>query len=138
LRSKLPDGKRRHEFQANHGFRKFFKTACETAGVKPIVTETLMGHSTGISDSYYRPTQNELLDDYLKAVPFLTITNEAALKTQLEVLQANVITKEALESALREKTGIIDMLKETLADVSDRLTKVERLQNTQQNFTRTV
>jgi hypothetical protein len=26
-----------------------------------------MGHSTGISDSYYRATENELLEDYLKA-----------------------------------------------------------------------
>ncbi|MGA7370176.1 MAG: hypothetical protein WBX01_13690 [Nitrososphaeraceae archaeon] len=26
-------------------------------------------HSTGINDSYYRPTENDLLDDYLKVVP---------------------------------------------------------------------
>jgi hypothetical protein len=66
LRTKLAEGKRRHEFQANHEFRKFFKTTCETAGVKPIITEILMGHSTGISDSYYRPTENDLLEDNLK------------------------------------------------------------------------
>jgi hypothetical protein len=29
LRKKLEDGKRRHEFQADHGFRKWFKTRCE-------------------------------------------------------------------------------------------------------------
>ena len=76
LHTKLSAGKRRHEFQANHGFRKWFKMTCETAGVKPIVTETLRRHSVGISDSYYRPTEGELLDDYLKAVPFLTVANE--------------------------------------------------------------
>ena len=33
-----------------------------------------MGHSMGISDSYYRATENEFLEDYLKASPLLTIT----------------------------------------------------------------
>ena len=28
----------------------------------------------GISDSYYRSTENEFLEDYLKALPLLTIT----------------------------------------------------------------
>jgi integrase len=58
--------KRRHDFSV-HGFRKFFKTKAEIGGMKPINVETLMGHSTGISDSYYRPTENDLLDDYLKS-----------------------------------------------------------------------
>ena len=30
-------------------------------------------HSTGISDSYYRPTENDLLEDYLKVVDQLAI-----------------------------------------------------------------
>jgi hypothetical protein len=48
LRSKLPNGKRRHEFQADHGFRKFFKTHAEQV-MKPINVEILMSHSTGVS-----------------------------------------------------------------------------------------
>ena len=76
VRIKLELGKRRHEFQADHGFRKWFKTRCEIAGMRSINVETLMGHSIGISDSYYRPTEDELLDDYLKAIPFLTISDE--------------------------------------------------------------
>jgi hypothetical protein len=75
LRKKLEAGKRRHEFQADHGFRKWFKTRCEISGMKPINIEKLMGHSTGISDSYYRATENELLEDYLKSIEFLTISN---------------------------------------------------------------
>ena len=31
--------------------------------MKPIHIEILMGHSVGISDSYYRPTENELFQD---------------------------------------------------------------------------
>jgi hypothetical protein len=38
-------------------YRKWFKTRCEIAGMKPINIEKLMNHSTGISDSYYRATE---------------------------------------------------------------------------------
>jgi integrase len=77
--------KRRHEFSV-HGFRKFFKTTAENSGMKPINVETLMGHSTGISDSYYRPTEKDLLDDYLKAIPSLTISQEKQLRQKVEKL----------------------------------------------------
>ena len=36
--------------------------------------EIMMGHSIGISASYYRPLEREVLEDYLKAVPLLTIS----------------------------------------------------------------
>ncbi len=72
---------RRHEFSV-HGFRKYFKTKCELGGMKPINVETLMGHSTGISDSYYRPTENDLLDDYLKVVDQLSINDTRKLRAE--------------------------------------------------------
>ena len=59
LRKDLKEGKKRHEFATCHSFRKYFKTRCELAGVKPINIENLMGHSTGISDAYYRPSEND-------------------------------------------------------------------------------
>jgi hypothetical protein len=75
--------KRRHNFSV-HGFRKFFKTKAEIGGMKPINVETLMGHSTGISDSYYRPTEKELLDDYLKIVDNLTVRTEGTFKAEVK------------------------------------------------------
>lgn len=74
---------RRHEFSV-HGFRKYFKTRCELGGMKPINVETLMGHSTGISDSYYRPTENDLLDDYLKVVDQLMINDTRKLRAEAQ------------------------------------------------------
>ncbi len=71
--------KRRHEFSI-HSIRKFFKTRCELHGMKPINVETLMGHSTGISDSYYRPTERELLEEYVKVVPLLSISEVEEIK----------------------------------------------------------
>jgi hypothetical protein len=90
LRTKLSNGKKRHEFQTDHGFRKWFKTQSEISGMKPINVEILMGHSVGLSDSYYRATESELLEDYLKAIDLLTINEERAeliLFCKLNLLQ---------------------------------------------------
>jgi hypothetical protein len=56
--------------------------------MKPINIENLMGHSTGISDSYYRPTENDLLQDFLLCVDALTIEkDEKVLQKQVEQLR---------------------------------------------------
>jgi hypothetical protein len=111
IRMKLEFGKRRHEFQADHGFRKWFKTRCEIAGMRSINIEMLMGHSIGISNSYYRPTEDELLDDYLKAVSFLTISDEHRLQEQVNELSKKTHNNDYLVMAkMREKDEQISIL----------------------------
>jgi hypothetical protein len=120
LRKKLEQGKRRHEFQADHGFRKWFKTRCEISGMKPINIEKLMGHSTGISDSYYRATEGELLEDYLKAIDFLTISNENRLQKQMQdVVEQSKINNDIVKSQLYEKEQAITNLTERNSSTTD-------------------
>ena len=83
LRKKLESGKKPHPFQAIHCFRKWFKTRCEIAGMKPINIEKFLSHSIDISNSYCRPTENELLEDYLKVIDLLSIDKETKLQKQL-------------------------------------------------------
>jgi hypothetical protein len=71
LRESLEEGKTRHEFKAAHGFRKYFKTRAEQV-MNRLNVEYLLGHSIGLNSNYYRPTEQELLTDFLKAVPSLT------------------------------------------------------------------
>ena len=35
-----------------------------------------MGHSIGVTDSYYRPKEREILEDYLKVIDNLTIESD--------------------------------------------------------------
>lgn len=65
-----------YEFKQAHGFRKFFKTRMEMSGVKPIITEMLMGHALGVSGSYMKPTPSEMIGEYSKAIGSLTIPAE--------------------------------------------------------------
>ena len=43
--------------------------------MKPINVELTMGHDIGVSASYYRPTEKEVLEDYRLAIPLLTISS---------------------------------------------------------------
>jgi hypothetical protein len=45
-----------------------------------------MGHNIGVSNSYYRPTSREVLEDYLKAVDLLTINEQSRLSKQVQEL----------------------------------------------------
>ena len=44
----------------------------------------LLGHKIGLASAYYKPTEQDMLNEYLKAVPLLTISNEERLKFKLE------------------------------------------------------
>jgi hypothetical protein len=100
IRKKSDLQHKRYEFQTNHGFRKWFKTRCELSGMKSINIEILMGHSIGISDSYYRVTEKELLDDYLKAVNFLTIGKDQEYRDKIESL---VVEHSNIENAISKQ-----------------------------------
>ena len=111
IRKPLQEGKRRHEFQTDHGFRKFFKSACERH-MKSLHVEMLMGHDTGLAESYYRPSEDELLSGYLKALPDLTISEEGELRNELEkniaVSDKRVAELERDNVALQDRLGNVE------------------------------
>jgi integrase len=103
-------GRLRKEVKASHGFRKFATTNMIRSKVNPEAREMLLGHSIGLSDSYYRPDANEILQEYLKAVDLLTINEEHRLRRQIET-QHIEHTKEWEEmrikvNQIREKMGL--------------------------------
>lgn len=83
IRQPLSNGEKRHEWKAAHGMRKMFKTIAEQY-MRPINVEILMGHNIGVSASYYKPKEHEVLQDYLNAAPYLTISGDKkALEKQI-------------------------------------------------------
>jgi len=102
IRKKSDINRKRYEFQTDHGFRKWFKTRCELSGMRSINIEKLMGHSVGISDSYYRATESELLEDYLKAIDLLTINEENRLQKKVESLEIKKSRIDQLEFTLKQ------------------------------------
>jgi integrase len=113
VRHKLPSNAKRHEWKAAHGFRKFYKSRAEQV-MRPINVEITMGHDIGISHSYYKPTEREVIDDYLKAVPLLTINGDKSLlqKQIGELKEKSRDSEYIIKSKLLEKEKKIEMLEE--------------------------
>lgn len=94
----------RHEVAGNHGFRKWWNTQMIRAGVKPIIKEILIGHKViGLESSYYRPTEQELLQEFTKAIDHLTIFTENKLKMEVEELQKKFSEASQLRNELESE-----------------------------------
>lgn len=128
IRSHLEEGRKRYPFATDHGFRKFFKTRCEMAGMRSINVEFLLNHSTGISDSYYRPQQNEILEDYMKAVSLLTITknNTKEIGEEIEELrEKNENSEYLINSKLQERDDVIKTLSDQVMTLMNEVQKLK-------------
>jgi len=95
-----------------HGFRKFFNTALLNADVNPITKELLMGHSVRLDDFYYdkdsKKSKQKLLDEYVKAIDNLTISeeNRLGLKVQQLTAKADEVTQLRLDfEAMKQRMG---------------------------------
>jgi integrase len=83
-----------------HGFRKFFTKQLVNSKINPEIREMLLGHKIGLASCYYKPTEQEMLQEYYKAVNLLTINEENRLKLKLD--QKIQIEKSQIESLKAE------------------------------------
>jgi integrase len=79
--------RKRKEVAMFHGFRKFFTKQLVDSKLNPEIREMLLGHKIGIASAYYKPTEQEMLNEYSKAVNLLTINEENRLKQKVEILE---------------------------------------------------
>jgi hypothetical protein len=102
---------KRHEFKATHGYKKFCMSNAESGGMKSINVKTLMGHSIGVEDSYYRPQEREISEDYKKAIPRLTISEKGeAIQAQSILIQDLREKYDADIASLKEKMRLMEQI----------------------------
>ena len=64
-------GVKTSEAMRSHALRKGFMSTCERTGMKSINVKMLMGHSIGVENSYYKPTDDDLMNDYMTRSKFI-------------------------------------------------------------------
>jgi hypothetical protein len=62
----------------------------------------LLGHKIGLASCYYGPTENEMLQEYYKAVILLTINEENRLRNKVKVLEVEKSKIDALQLKLEQ------------------------------------
>ena len=100
-----------------HGLRKFFNTQCINRNMNPLYCEYLMGHKTGLMKSYFKPSDQELLEGndksvgYIGVIPYLTINateeENELLRRQVETLQ---VEKNQIEDLQKEIKAIRELV----------------------------
>lgn len=101
-----------------NGFRRYFnKTNKESISKDSLLSqlikkEVMMGHTGLISldKNYFKLHMSELIEEYLNAVPSLTISDEIRQKAKIQKLESE-------KSELQSKQFVIDDLTKRLADV---------------------
>ena len=102
---------------------------------RPANVEILMGHDIGVSESYWKPTEQEVLQDYLKAVSLLSINAEnSILQKRIEELKEKSTEENfIIKGKLSEKEEEIKLLRQrdlvntdAIANLSDQLVKLKQ------------
>ena len=73
----------KNELHPCHSFRIFAITNMQRSKIDKTVREMLVGHSVGLDSAYYKPSEGEILQEYIKAIDNLTINNEFRLTSKL-------------------------------------------------------
>jgi integrase len=98
-------GKKRNVIARAHGFRKFATTNLIRAKINPEAWEMLLGHSISLTGAYYRPGDDEILQEYVKAIDLLTINIENRLRHELVKEQSKqdaIIDMQLQQDALKD------------------------------------
>ena len=96
------------------GFRKHVISTFIEAELNHEIRELLVDHSTMLDQHYFRPTEDQVLAEYMKAEPLLTIDPSMRLRQEVETLK---VERNAIEFLTEEVNGLKKVLKQfTLPD----------------------
>jgi integrase len=91
------NGKIRKSVSLSKGFRKRCISLFIEAGLNHEIRELIVDHATQLDQNYFRPTQDRVLQEYLKAEPYLTIDPNIRLAQEVQTLR---IDKSRMEQML--------------------------------------
>jgi hypothetical protein len=104
------NSKKRYEFKATHSLRKYFETHALNQ-MKLLNVKILMDHDIGLDKSYFKPTEEEILQDYLKVVDLLTISNEFKLHKTVDTnLEERAKLEQRVEKLEKLEKIILDVI----------------------------
>jgi integrase len=93
-------GKKRKAVMRTHGFRKFVDTTMINHKLNSTIRKMLLGQSTELDESYYRPQPDDLLQEYLIVVDARTINEENRLRRQVRELLVKTDKLDELEQKM--------------------------------------
>ncbi len=93
----------RKSIKMANGFRKHVISSFIDAGLNHEIRELLVDHATGLDASYFRPSEKQVLEEYLKAEPYLTVDSSFRLAQENQTLR---VERNSWESLREEVEGL--------------------------------
>lgn len=118
----------RNEKATVHGFRKFTTTQFVNSGLNPEIREMLLGHKIGLTGVYYRPSEQTMLEEYMKAADNLTIDPTFRLNRRIKVLEGR--EKEIELMKIKHEKEIKDLREQLVSNIevmAKKMGEVDRL-----------
>jgi hypothetical protein len=131
----------RYNIKIAHGFRKFFSTTLSSIKVADgsgrnaidfIKKEWLLGHALtsvhALEENYNRSDRVKiLLEEYLKAVKELTISDEERLQVEVKKLQTDISNMKSVEVQLATKDKEMQSMREEMSRMSQQFSQIVSL-----------
>lgn len=130
IRLPLKKGQRRYEVPTMNGFRRFWNKTCKDSLSKDsplsslIKKEFMMGHIglTKLDKNYYKTHTLELAEEYINAIPDLTISDEERTKAENRRLRREKSEIQKKNEELLNMKEDMDKIKHRM-DISDKYKK---------------
>jgi hypothetical protein len=101
---------KRTEIQMNHAFRKFTISNMIRARLEPNARRLLVGQELEGMDSHYdRREQSELLEEYCKAIDYLTIDPTFRMSQEIQTLKVEKSEMEMLKQKMAEYDKVLGL-----------------------------
>jgi integrase len=120
-------GQFRSEIPATQGLRKFAENQMYKTRIGIMDMKTLIGHSTGREKHYLEFPPEDLLQEYVKCIPLLTISEEEKLSVEnkrLEAKSEQIVSM--VDKRLNEKDKEIQELKDMMRMIFEREERDEK------------
>lgn len=96
------NGKIRKPISLSKGFRKRCISLFIEAGLNHEIRELLVDHATQLDQHYFRPTEDQVLKEYLKAESYLTIDPSIRLAQENQTLKQEVTRFDKMQKQIEE------------------------------------
>ncbi len=132
VRKRIPNTKQKYNVPLFNGLRRFFNKQNKKALSKTsilaslIIKEYQLGHGglVKLDRSYFKEQVEELVEEYLQTIPYVTINKEAIKQTELDkvIKEKSKLIKEkenavSLSKRIDEQDTVIAEFKELLQDI---------------------
>ena len=116
---KQTTGSERKAVHRAHGLRKYLLTALTEAEVDPQYRKLLLGQHIGLDESYLKPTEQQLLQKYVKVIDSITFNEENRLRIKVEELTEKQSEIEVMKLEQRQKDVQLEQMHKQMLEFQE-------------------